>query len=170
MCAGMANVRSILENHEAEIVARIASIRAELVPLERELMEVRLAKAVLKRGGSVNEQPRLFLPPRESEASNQPRTNIVYVDTSRPNSPYARLTIKELVRKALSEQFPSGATANQLLELFSSAWGRSDIVRTSLSPQLSRLGAEGLLFRKGQVWHLSSKGTVSFSEKTAADS
>lgn len=168
----MANVRSILEGHEADIVSRIARLRSELVPLERELMEVRLAKAVLKSGRTDSEQPRFFLPPRESSPSShvdQWRQRVVYVDHHRPSSPYGKMTIKQLVRKALSEHFPEGATANQLLELFQNAWGRNDIVRTSLSPQLSRLGAEGSLFRRGQVWRLSSKGVADVHDETAAD-
>lgn len=169
----MANVRSLLDDHEAEIVSRIAHLRGELVPLERELMEVRLAKAALKNGTPETDQPRLFLPLSTGSQNSHVdrwRQIVVHADSQRRASPYARLTIKQLIKKALSEQFPDGATASQLLDLFGTAWGRTEIVRTSLSPQLSRLGADGTLFRRGQIWHLSSSGVAALLEKAATDS
>jgi hypothetical protein len=60
--------------------------------------------------------------------------------------PYARMTMKELVRKVLSEHFHNGATTRQMLEFFRDAWGR-DIERTNLSPQVSRLSQEGIIGR-----------------------
>ncbi|HEV2815836.1 MAG TPA: hypothetical protein VGW40_01235 [Allosphingosinicella sp.] len=170
----MVNVRSLLDDHEASIEERIAVLRAELVPLERELFEVRLAKAALERGFPSREQPQLaFLkgarPSGPASHVDVWRQRIVSSAAIAPRSPYARLTIKELVRKALSEHFTHGATANQLLELFANAWGRTDVVRTSLSPQLSRLRQERVLFREGQVWRLRTTDNVNHSEKTAAD-
>jgi hypothetical protein len=170
----MANVRSLLDEHETSILERIESLRSELVPLERELFEVRLAKTALDRGAPPQEQPQLALkgPEPGSAASHVDvwRQRIVWAAATAPKSPYARLTIKELVRKALSEQFPRGATANQLLELFANAWGRTDVARTSLSPQLSRLRQEGVLFRVGQTWRLkSSSDHLHQPNKTAAD-
>jgi hypothetical protein len=171
----MVNVRSLLVDHEASIEERIAALRAELVPLERELFEVRLAKAALERGSPGRDQPQLaFL--RDSDP-NAPashvdvwRQRMISAETIAPRSPYARLTIKELVQKALSEHFTHGATANHLLELFANAWGRTDVARTSLSPQLSRLRQEGVLFRQGQVWRLrATDNALNHFEKTAAD-
>jgi hypothetical protein len=170
----MVNVRTLLEDHEVAIEERIAALRAELVPLERELFEVRLAKAALERGSPGRDQPQLaFFKGSQSggPASHVDawRQRILSAASIAPRSPYARLTIKELVRKALSEHFTHGATANQLLELFANAWGRTDVVRTSLSPQLSRLRQEGLLFRQGQVWRLRASDNTNHPEKTAAD-
>ena len=64
------------------------------------------------------------------------------------------LTFKELSLKALSEHFRNGATANELLEFFATKWGRNDVVRTSLSPQLSRLRQEGRIILEGKIWRL----------------
>jgi hypothetical protein len=170
----MVNVRSLLDDHEASIEERIAALRDELVPLERELFEVRLAKAALERGAPHSDQPQLAFfrgaPNAAVSHIDVWRQRIVSAATIAPKSPYSRLTIKELVRKALSEHFTSGATANQLLDLFASAWGRTDVVRTSLSPQLSRLRQEGVLLRQGQTWRLRASGdAANHSEKTAAD-
>ena len=158
----MVNVRALLDDHETSIIERIARLRAELVPLERELFEVRLAKGALERGAPPTaDQPQLvflkYSDPKEPGSHIDTWRQRLVAASAVPKSPYARLTIKELVRKALSEQFENGATANQLLELFASAWGRNDIVRTSLSPQLSRLRKEGTLFRTGQIWRLVNR-------------
>lgn len=64
----------------------------------------------------------------------------------RLSSPYASLTMKQLVVKALEEQFPHGATTRQLIDFFKNAWGR-EIERTNLSPQISRLYQEGKVGR-----------------------
>lgn len=63
------------------------------------------------------------------------------------------LTMKQLVVKALKEHLLDGATANGLLDFFAREWGRDEIMRTSLSPQLSRLKDEGTIRLNGKVWH-----------------
>lgn len=68
-------------------------------------------------------------------------------------SPYARMTMKDLVRKALGERFKDGATAAQLIEFFRNAWDRH-IERANLSPQLSRLKQDREIDRRGNVWFL----------------
>jgi hypothetical protein len=65
--------------------------------------------------------------------------------------------MKQLVRKALSEHFVNGATANELLAHFRDVYGRSDVVRTSLSPQLSRLKQEGDIILRGKRWYLAGE-------------
>jgi hypothetical protein len=47
-------------------------------------------------------------------------------------------TFKLKVRAALEKDFPSGATANQLLDYLNKNW-KKQVKRESLSPQLSRL-------------------------------
>jgi len=71
-------------------------------------------------------------------------------------SPYEHLTMKQLVMKALTEHFQSGATAKQFREFFRDAWARN-IDRASLSPQLSRLRSEKIIDRDGNVWVLFKK-------------
>lgn len=83
------------------------------------------------------------------------------------NPDIAKLTIKEMVVKALAESFPNGATANQLLDHFYRAWGRKEM-RTSLSPQLSRLKEDKMISLEGRVWHLGpkEKGAASAAPET----
>ncbi|MBR9901380.1 MAG: hypothetical protein GYB19_15140 [Rhodospirillales bacterium] len=65
-------------------------------------------------------------------------------------------TIKDFVKTALAEQFPNGATARQILELYTETTGR-ELLRESLSPQLSRLKNEGSLISEKGKWILISK-------------
>jgi hypothetical protein len=155
----MSEVRELLESHEAAVVERIAKLRDELVPLERELFEIRLAKSAIDRSPRSSDQPELFAAGNANRGLDLAkftalRNTLVHGSWSAPQSPYERFTIKELILKALDEQFEGGATAAELLKLFAGAWGRLDIARTSLSPQLSRLKQEGKLIREGQTWRL----------------
>jgi hypothetical protein len=65
------------------------------------------------------------------------------------------LTMKQLVVKALSEHLENGATANEMLDFFARKWGRTEIMRTSLSPQLSRLKEDGAIRLEGKVWKIN---------------
>lgn len=139
-----ATLRDKLVAHEQAVLEAIAAVRekyqADIVPLERDLADVRKAKAAL---ADPYRAPDLAPPIVTAVVHNAPLP-----------SPYAKATMKELIVRALTEQFPHGATALELIEFFGSAWGRYDIMRTSLSPQLSRLGAEGVLKRVGLIWSL----------------
>jgi hypothetical protein len=146
------NLRDFLEKRELELLERIATLRSELVPLEGELAEIRRAKTAV---GSIEDSsgsvPRTKLAEilASSWAPNQSDTPLPLRNSALLEalaSPYASLTMKELIVKALDEQFPSGATTRQMLDFFRDAWGR-DIERQNLSPQLSRLFQEGVIGR-----------------------
>lgn len=157
------SVRQLLDDCETDIVDRIANLRAQIVPLERELADVRRAKQALSRDVETQFQ----LPVTGLDAAK------LSIDHYRRNrnlaahglpSPYAKLTMKQLVCKALREQFREGATANELLDFFTNAWGRTDVIRTSLSPQLSRLKREDTIALHGLVWTLKSLPEQALSE------
>lgn len=152
----MPDVRSYLDEREKLLESEIAKLRGQIAPLERELFEVRIAQRAV---GRHSREPRqLPLMSADGSSVDDEAANLwkqyLSVKAERLLSPYARMTIKQLVLKALEEQFPSGATAQQLLDLFGSAWGREEIARTSLSPQLSRLKAEHKIDRNGTLWFL----------------
>lgn len=154
----MVNVRRFLDDHEQTLLERLVELRSEIVPLEQELLEVRLAKAALRREAPGAEQHRLALASpgtlKVHDAVSSSSVSHIEMGHDAIRSPYSRLTIKELVRKALAEHFEHGATANELIDLFENVWGRAEIARTSLSPQLSRLKNEGVVFRNGHIWRL----------------
>jgi hypothetical protein len=147
-------VRDLLDDHEADLISRLKALRDQIIPLERELAEVRRARSAVSMIDYGPEQTQILFPAKNGASEPEQGPARVSRDLTPPRSPYARLTIKQLVRKALSEQFERGATANELLDFFSDAWGRSDVLRTSLSPQLSRLKQEGAIILIGQKWSL----------------
>lgn len=140
-------VRDYLTLREAELLAQIVEIQSTIAPLERELVDVRKAKAAIS---GVAATPSIV----ESQGLAASNASVEYhrqIERDIASSPYQRLSMKKLVIKALTEQFENGATANQLIEFFDKGWSRK-VMRTSLSPQLSRLKDEGEIERHGQVW------------------
>lgn len=131
---------ALLKRRAQEISARIEAMRAEMAPLEVELEQVKRGIAAMVGAYS----------PTRAETSRVGATQFV-----RKPSPEAQaLTIKQMVITILREHLPSGATANELLDAFMRIWGRNEM-RTSLSPQLTRLKREGKIELYGRVWHLS---------------
>lgn len=168
----MTDLRTYLDEREKALEAEIGKLRAQISPVERELFEVRIAKRALGRHSNEPLQQPLFSEVEKAPIDEQAAElwkQYRAIQAERLLSPYARLTIKELVLKALEEQFPSGATAQQLLELFATAWGRGEIVRTSLSPQLSRLKAEHKIDRRGTLWFRRNPRPETSQSKAAAD-
>lgn len=165
----MSNVRRFLDEHERTLKERISALRSEIVPLEQELLEVRMAKSALHKDDGASE-PRLALASpgalRIHDAVSSSDASHIVLTTDPFRSPYFQLTMKQLVMKALAEHYPNGATANQMLDLFANVWGRGDIVRTSLSPQLSRLKDDRLISRVGHIWRLRQN---TIDEKAATD-
>lgn len=70
----------------------------------------------------------------------------------RANPDVQFMTMKQLVMKALTEHLRNGATALELLDYFARVWGRTEISRTSLSPQLSRLKRQGKVALVNNKW------------------
>lgn len=137
-------MREMLDRRESELAARASELRAELLPVEREIEEIRAARAAIIR---VRE-----IPAKGSEAGRA--ASEYWVQHHEPDAPYRTMTMKRLVRIALADHFKTGATANEMLALFHGSFGRTDIIRSSLSPQLSRLKSEGEITREGLTWKL----------------
>lgn len=148
------HVKSLLDHRESELMARIDELRAQLAPAETELEDVRAAKAAIA-AQAARRISKLPVTGGEASASSRSYYRCVYGEKA-PTSQFRNLTMKELVRKALLEEFTGGATARQLLDLFHHDYGRVDIIRSSLSPQLSRLKVEGAIWREGLVWRLTN--------------
>ena len=160
-------LRQLLDEYERDILMRINPVRKELAILERSLAEVRKARNAIETTTSAAVAGAQF----EARVLEKLRRPIFYgggeavaEPDHAPTSPYAKLTMKQLVRKALDEHFENGATANELMDFFKNAWGRNDIVRSSLSPQLSRLKREGVVTLDGKRWHLAGDGNADSDE------
>jgi hypothetical protein len=147
------SLRDFLERREPELAQAIQKLRAQLLPLEKEVAEIRRTMRALEM--------------KNIQTPGQPQIN--YVDGFRPflegipsdslahqlgvlsnalhahdNASLSRMTIKQLIFKTLFDHFPGGATAAELCDFFDGGYGRV-IDRNSLSPQLSRMRDDGLI-------------------------
>jgi hypothetical protein len=154
------SVRELLDDHISTILSQIGPVRLQLAGMERELADARKARNALSQEGDAPSRTDALAEAikermRRHEAYMAEAKDKAGPAEEQPNSPYAKLTMKQLVRKALSEHFANGATAIEMLDFFRDAWGRDDVVRTSLSPQLSRLKRDGEIELDGMTWRLS---------------
>ena len=134
----------LLRQRRSELERRHVELQAMLEPVKRELAQVDIAIRALTPDAAV------AIPPLGADGSAAAVAHF----RRRENPDVQKMTFKQLVVKALSEHFENGATANELLDFFKSNWCR-EIMRTSLSPQLSRLKNDNLIELHGKVWHLS---------------
>lgn len=144
------NVSSLLRELQTDLAERIKALEGELKSLRE---EERRVLAALK---ATQETAEL-----EASGDEASRASVTH-HLRNANPEYQNLTMKELVLRALEEHFPEGATAQQMLDLFANRWGRTDIVRTSLSPQLSRLkNDDQKIILDGRVWKLAERANSS---------
>lgn len=124
----MTTLRDFIANRRTEIRREIASLKAEM----REL-DVAESAIVGKP---------LEVPPASRDANG----------TSSAEGTHS-LTLKKMSVDVLTGR-PEGAEANRIVDLIKDRFG-VEVPRSSLSPQLSRLGAEGVLIRRGYNWKLA---------------
>lgn len=134
--------RDLLLRRERELTLQSVKLREQLAPIERDLADIRRAKAALGMELDPKPQPRL--------------ASVIASNTIAGGAAlYSRLTIKGMAVKALDEHFRSaGATTQELVNFFREAWGQ-DVDRGTLSAQLSRLNLDdGAIVRSGNKWLL----------------
>jgi hypothetical protein len=149
----------LLHERRVEVLNDLDKYRPRVARLEEELAQIDRALVAA-------EGPILITGNESSE-----KAKVYHARLANPT--IASLTIKEMVVKALGEHFISGATSQQLLQFFERQWGRKEM-RTSLSPQLSRLKESGIINLQGKLWRLGREevplGEVfDFDEKEAAE-
>jgi hypothetical protein len=131
----------LLKERLRELRGEIRELKNALLPLEAEVYQVELGLRAME--GSL-------IAPTGADASR----NAVAHHARRANPDIEKLTLKQIIMKALAEHFADGATAIQMLDFFARQWGRQEM-RTSLSPQLSRLKEEGKITLEGKIWRLA---------------
>jgi hypothetical protein len=123
---------------KAFIGRQLSQLRSERVALDRRLTEVNAKIDELER------------------AANAIGMVNGLGESSRPKRGVLREgTIKDFVVKVLADH-PEGLVALDILAQINARFG-TKYPRTSLSPQLSRLGREGVLGRRGVVWYLKTQ-------------
>ena len=130
----------LLRARQQALVALQADLKAQLQPVVLELDQIDYAIRALTG--------KVLLPSGVSASKGS-----VAHYRRKANPDIQNLTFQQLVVKALREHLVNGATANELLDFFEREWGKQ-IMRTSLSPQLSRLKADHVITLRGKVWHL----------------
>ena len=130
----------LMRDRVTELRRQIAVLRADVAAREFELHQAEAALTLM-----------IGIKPSGAQASMSAIAHFA----RQKNPEIAKLTIKELALKALHEHLWNGATSNQLIEVFVHKWGRDDIARTSLSPQLTRLKEEGMITLQGRQWFLA---------------
>lgn len=133
----------LMRQRRDQLVEQLEALRAGFRPIEAELEQVEIG---------IRAMTGVLITPTGHNAS----LAAVAHHSRKANPDAQRLTMKQLVLKALGEHLAHGATANQLLDFFAREWGRNEILRTSLSPQLSRLKDEGKIRLQGKTWHIAA--------------
>ena len=141
------SIRMLRDRQEA-LWCQLEELRSGIKLLEVELDQV-------ERGIRAMEGPPLSLPTGQISSRN---AMAHHKRMAKPEG--AILTIKQMVVKALGEHLTNGANANELLDFFTREWGRNEIMRTSLSPQLTRLKIDGKIQRRGKVWFIAEPPNV----------
>jgi hypothetical protein len=150
------NLYSFLLRRERELTHRIAALQGQLLPLERELAEIKRTSADVQ--ASTHGQPVagsletvVGLPPLKNK--NYAATLLAAASNVITDQQYAAMTIKELVIQALLDAFPDGGTPAQIREFISNAYAR-EIEPSSLRPQMHRLKADGVIGQDptGDIW------------------
>ncbi len=123
----------MIESMEDILTARLKEIEGQLKFLRAEKTKTKQALDVFKGDGENNSQSR-------STFAGEP-------------------IFKEKIKTALTKEFPNGATANDILKYVNEKWERQ-IVRSSLSPQLSRLKKEGIITLEDDIWKLAKNNSA----------
>lgn len=135
----------LLRQRRTELRANLEQAKARVNALEAEIHQIDVGVAAMESDNAL------------AATGNDASLRAVAHHARMTNPEAQGLTMKQLVLKALSEHFKAGATANELLDYFAMKWGRDDITRTSLSPQLSRLKVEQKIALFGKTWMMREK-------------
>lgn len=162
-------LREFFDRRERELKNRLEALQGQLKAITAELAEIERAREAAGPG-TVALSARATL--RTSGTTRLSPMTTMFIDepVGPPPLPfrsafsltgmsayYASLTIKGLVMQAFkdNEKFRQrGVTAGEIREFIRDAYGR-DIDRASLSPQISRLFQDNLLFSVEGTWHLN---------------
>ena len=137
-------VNEMIVSHINQLEEQLTVLHSEMVPL---VQEIRRSLKALSAMGVVQK-----VGPAYESLCSVPEILVKTKESAPSSIPVQRMTLKELAQHALQNEFPEGASAAQLLDLFVKKWSRTDIIRTSLSATLSRLKIEGKVSFEDGIW------------------
>lgn len=132
----MESTADILLAHKQKLVAELALAKAKVESIETEIANVDSAI------GSLPQTPAPAQKPAPVRMRHDGR----------------RMSVKAMVLESLELHLPDGGEVHDLLNCFATVYGRDDVARTSLSPQLTTLKNEGKISRDGMIWRLVRNG------------
>lgn len=92
------------------------------------------------------------------------------VDSSPQHAKSTGMTFKEKIVTALKEHFPpDGASSREILDYCNNRWPEYPIKRSSLSPQLSRLGQDGVIKLLDKNWQLKETSSEAHTTEDVSD-
>ncbi|GEM_PF-3383263 len=128
----MESTADILLAHKQKLVAQLALAKAKVESIETEIANVDSAI------GSLPQTPAPAHKPTPVKVRHDGR----------------KMSVKAMVLESLDLHLPDGGEVHDLLNCFATVYGRDDVARTSLSPQLTTLKNEGKISRDGMIWRL----------------
>lgn len=139
-----------------EIADRMGIIETELEKLRFEASELQSAQKVLQRLAAND----LAVP---RDAVELPDEDVNTLDAGslsiRPEAPGTPATIGDMALAILTESGTQGLTSNDILEEIRKRW-LPTLMRTSLSPPLSRLKAKNAIHLDGDRWKIGGGNEV----------
>lgn len=126
----MESTADILLAHKQRLLAELETARAKVDAIQAEIAAVDSAM------GSLPSLPAQKPAPRKVAQDGR------------------KMSVKAMVLEVLDRHLPDGGEVHDLLNCFATVYGRDDVARTSLSPQLTTLKNEGKIARDGMVWRL----------------
>jgi len=133
----------------AYLLSRSAAIEAEIKVLEVELAEIRVAQAAIS-----------------GEADAIPSTPI---RRRRRPTTVRDGSIKAWILRVLAEFEPDGGLVTDDVIHAVEAMGGPEVLRNSMTPQLSRLKANGVITQQGRRWKLAPPAAADLDDDPLAD-
>lgn len=131
-----------IETRRAEIAQRLSSLETEFEKLRAEDFELATAEAVLKRLSGIAESQAILDDDNDNENEVAETSN-------------GDLTIGDMAMVVLREAGEPGLTSNEVLEAVRKRW-LPTLMRTSLSPPLSRLKTKGEIVLVDDRWRVAT--------------
>jgi hypothetical protein len=137
-----------LDRRERELTEKVRKLRAELTPLETEIIQIRRAKTTL--GGSNTQRFSLLGPtPEEAEAERNLKRDDAYralANTLR-HTPPGVLKIKDLIVLAFVSHFQNASAGPLAISHYIRGRYKRQIDSASIRPNLGRLREDGILMQ-----------------------
>ena len=131
-------------------------VRRRKAALRKELEELEVAERVFM-------QARADEPVEPSNLSGWEVDHVLPSNVARIVGPR---TVKQMVIQLLDEEYPAGLTALEILDRIKKRW-KSNLDRTTLSPQLTRLKKQDSIRNDKTRWFLAVKETGAPDEPSA---